>query len=98
LDAVIGVLAALVLFPLWACGDALIRPRAAWKTAGHRQAVWVLATGPPTVGAVALATVGWFRAIVLGADAAAYMYMVKVRPMVRLAQGLHRENRNGPDE
>jgi hypothetical protein len=44
------------------------------------------------------ATVGWFRAIVIGADAAAYIYMVKVRPMVRLAQGLHRDADEGPSE
>jgi hypothetical protein len=94
---VIGAIVALVIFPLWACGDVLVRPNAAWKTAGYHRAVWALATGPPTIVAIAFATVGWFRALVLSADAVAYAYMVKVRPLVRLAQGLHRDTGEDPD-
>jgi hypothetical protein len=87
---VLGIVVALVAFPVWAGGDALVRPRSAWATVGHHKAVWVLGTAPPPVLALAFASAGWFRAIVLAADVVAYAYMVKVRPLVRLAQGLHR--------
>jgi hypothetical protein len=92
-----AIVVVLVAFPLWASVDALARPRAAWSTAGYHRAVWVLATGPPVVVALAMASTGWFRLVVLAADVAAYAYMVKVRPLVRLAQGLHRDAGEPPD-
>ncbi|MBF6557750.1 MAG: DUF2516 family protein [Acidimicrobiales bacterium] len=70
----------ILLFPisfglaLWALIDAAIRPEAAFKTAGQSKVLWIIL---PIVGIFLFAIVGGILGVV---------YLVGIRPKVRLAQ------------
>ena len=83
-----GAVLALWLLPLWATGDALVRPATAFRTVRHRKLLWLL-PGP-------LAVAGWFAGdawpIFIGlALLLVAAYLAKVRDLVRVAEGLHRD-------
>lgn len=65
----------------------------AWKVAGHRQWLWKLL--PISLVAVAFLPLGvwWFRSMILAADASCVPYLVKVRPMLRLASVFEEDRR-----
>ena len=83
-----GVVLTLWLLPLWATVDAALRPASAFRTVRHRKLLWLL-PGP-------LAVAAWFTgdawpvpialSLVLVAS-----YLAKVRDLVRVAEGLHRD-------
>ena len=85
-----GAVLALWLLPLWATGDALIRPARAFRTVRHRKLPWLL-PGPIAVAA-------WFAGdawpILIGAALLLVaVYLAKVRDLVRVAEGMHRDAR-----
>lgn len=91
--AVLGLAVFLVAFPVWITVDAWRFPRSAWQVAGHRRWIW-RALPVSLVGSAFLPFgVWWFRSLVLAADGSCIPYLVKVRPMLRLAGLMETEPR-----
>ena len=83
-----GAVLALWLLPLWATGDALLRPATAFRTVRHRKLVWLL-PGPLAIAAWFIGG-AWPVAIGVALLLVAF-YLAKVRDLVRVAEGLHRD-------
>jgi hypothetical protein len=77
------------LLPLWVTFDVSIRPAAAFATARHRKMIWLL-PGPLAISSWFVGS-AWFAPLAIALLLAA-AYLAKVRDMVRVAQGLHRES------